>query len=362
MDTKGLQKEFISWCKSKNKSPKSEDETKQLFVAFMKEKHPEEYKQAVQNQQKQQQAQAKKAAHGTKLNYFKSLKNQCAEDEEVVYFKKGGSVKCGCKKKEDGGEIAKAQKGSAVDKFKNRQKSEKKDIQWTNKDDRKLDSLVMRKEYHKKPLTQQGEKDLKDLKERFKKSSNKNKYEVQEEKCGGKVKKKEDGSKINKDCGGAVAKFKAAKCGSKLKKHLQGGSLNRIPFMQAGTPKGGVTTKNGVNIVLPEYMQQTQIGYPSILPGKYSGLERISPSLFNMFKTWIKGLPKSMSTSDKVALGAGTVVGNVLGYDDTHNQYIRKAINNVSEGLNPTIEWTPFSADNIINNIINKPQPKKSKK
>jgi hypothetical protein len=28
MDTKGLQKEFISWCKSKNKSPKSEDETK----------------------------------------------------------------------------------------------------------------------------------------------------------------------------------------------------------------------------------------------------------------------------------------------------------------------------------------------
>ena len=81
MDTKGLQKEFINWCKSKNKSPKSEDETKQLFVTFMKEKHPEEYKQAVQNQQKQQQAQAKKAAHGTKLTYFKSLKNQCAEDE-----------------------------------------------------------------------------------------------------------------------------------------------------------------------------------------------------------------------------------------------------------------------------------------
>jgi len=26
--------------------------------------------------------------------------------------------------------------------------------------------------------------------------------------------------KIKKDCGGAVARFKAAKCGSKLKKHL----------------------------------------------------------------------------------------------------------------------------------------------
>ena len=44
MDTKGLQKEFINWCKANNKSPKSEQETKQLFVSFMKEKHPEEYK------------------------------------------------------------------------------------------------------------------------------------------------------------------------------------------------------------------------------------------------------------------------------------------------------------------------------
>jgi len=86
----------------------------------------------------------------------------------------------------------------------------------------------MRKEYHKKPLTQQGEKDLKDLKERFKKSSNKNKFELQEEKCGGKVKKKEDGSKINKDCGGAVAKFKM---------HRKGGSLNGIPFTRVGLLK-----------------------------------------------------------------------------------------------------------------------------
>ena len=122
MDTKGLQKEFLSWCKSKNKSPKTEDETKQLFVAFMKEKHPEEYKQAVQNQQKQQQAQAQKAAHGAKLNYFKSLKNQCAEDEEVVYYKKGGSVTCGCKKKEEGGEVRKAGL-SAVERFKSIKKA-----------------------------------------------------------------------------------------------------------------------------------------------------------------------------------------------------------------------------------------------
>jgi len=50
MDTKGLQKEFIDWCKSNKKQPKSKEETQQLFVTFMKEKHPEEYKAAMENQ------------------------------------------------------------------------------------------------------------------------------------------------------------------------------------------------------------------------------------------------------------------------------------------------------------------------
>jgi len=42
------------------------------------------------------------------------------------------------------------------------------------------------------------------------------------------------GSKINKDCGGAVAKFKALR---------KGGSLNGIPFMQKGTSEGGAKTR-----------------------------------------------------------------------------------------------------------------------
>jgi len=42
--------------------------------------------------------------------------------------------------------------------------------------------------------------------------------------------------------------------------------------MQEGTPKGG--------IVLPEYMYKKQIGYPSILPGRYTGLEKMTPGLF----------------------------------------------------------------------------------
>lgn len=48
-------------------------------------------------QELQTKIQAKR--HGSKLNYVKSLKNQCADDEELYYYKKGGSVGCGCKKK-----------------------------------------------------------------------------------------------------------------------------------------------------------------------------------------------------------------------------------------------------------------------
>ena len=68
-------------------------------------------------QEEQTPEQKQKALHGAKLNYFKSLKNQCAEDEEVVYYKKGGSVTCGCKKKEDGGQVSTAKQGSVVEKF-----------------------------------------------------------------------------------------------------------------------------------------------------------------------------------------------------------------------------------------------------
>lgn len=63
------------------------------------------------------QSKTQAAKHGAKLNYLKSLKNQCADDEELYYYKKGGSVGCGCKKKEQGGEL-KEKKESTVSKFK----------------------------------------------------------------------------------------------------------------------------------------------------------------------------------------------------------------------------------------------------
>lgn len=204
MDTKGLQKEFINWCKANKKSPKSEQETKQLFVSFMKEKHPEEYKAAIENQKKQQQQQAQKAAHGAKLNYFKSLKNQCAEDEEVFYYKKGGSVGCGCKKKEDGGQVNKASIGGVVERFKNRAKQKIEEAK------AKVNAKKFKNDYSSKKVKQSQEDYEKGISD----------HEVN--KCGGKMKKASRG---------AIAEFKKARCGSKLKKHLQGGSLNRIPFI-----------------------------------------------------------------------------------------------------------------------------------
>lgn len=246
MDTKGLQKEFINWCKSKNKQPKSEDETKQLFIAFMKEKHPEEYKKAVENQQKQQQAQTQKALHGAKLNYFKSLKNQCAEDEEVVYYKKGGSVNCGCKKKEEGGEVRKDCGGSAIEKFKKMKSGKKITIKpqpqvnpsdtvhvngiaysVTNSDGSPVDNRF-------KPYS--GKVEEEDRKKAKKGDKDAQKRQLKQElasseKCGGKVKKHQEGS--------VIAKFKA---------YRKGGSLNGIPFMQTGTTRGGINIiKRGIN-------------------------------------------------------------------------------------------------------------------
>lgn len=123
-----------------------------------------------------------KAAHGTKLQYFRNLKHKCAEDEELYYYKKGGLVDCGCRKK--GGEIQKAELGIEAPK-----------IKWTNKDEHKLDSLSKR-EAKKQPITPQGRKDLKDLREKFKRSSNKKDYEV--EKCGGKMKKHLNGGNLER--------------------------------------------------------------------------------------------------------------------------------------------------------------------
>ena len=83
----------------------------------------QDMQQAAQTFAQAMQQQVQAAKHGAKLQYIKSLKNQCADDEEVVYFKKGGHLTCGCKKKENGGQVKKAGLGcSVVEKFKMRKK------------------------------------------------------------------------------------------------------------------------------------------------------------------------------------------------------------------------------------------------
>ena len=179
----------------------------------------------------------RKAAHGAKLNYFRKLKNQCPEGEELYYYKKGGKAGCGCRKKENSGEIVTAKEGSAVEKFKKGQFGLRTNELVKNHQDKKKEEEKKKKantwgastKYIAKPknvdpkkMPQDNTVPNEDIPSHDKKANRK--------KCGGKV---------EKDCNGAVAKFKA-KCGSKLKKHQQGGSLNSIPFMQAGTPKGGI--------------------------------------------------------------------------------------------------------------------------
>ena len=198
----------------------------------------------------------RKAAHGAKLNYFKKLKNQCPEGEELYYYKKGGKAGCGCRKKEEGGEIIEAKKGTTVEKF----KAEK-----MQNPSRPIRTQAQQKEINKKsqedyergygdhnmnPNIPQNstQKPKKKLDPRTTRVLPGGKYppnwtsqdrETWERLHGDNdegaavspPKRKEKGGRVEKDCGGSpiVKKFKAA-CGAKMKKHQYGGSLNGIPF------------------------------------------------------------------------------------------------------------------------------------
>ena len=198
-----------------------------------------------------------KARLGAKLNYLRSIKGSCPEGQELVYFREGGRVckkciqknaynskgmaavkafkdkcgskmkkksckefggeiqsdKCGSKmkksKKEFGGEIQFDKCGSKMKAQNGMKANSKTSNKWTQKDDNKLlkyrrmgtktpaekrDSLAVQRKWNNLPEKEKA------------------KYEVQEQKCGGKA-----------------------------KKHFYGGSLNRIPFYQKGTSKGGIT-------------------------------------------------------------------------------------------------------------------------
>lgn len=204
--------------KATNKrEPKDEKELAQ----FVQKKGGENYIKKLASKLVDTQEQAQKALHGAKLNYLKFLKNKCAEDEEVVYFKTGGSVTCGCKKKEQGGEVPAAKQGSAVEKFKARKvemgtkvpPTKKKDEEGWDKHGNYIVSkkkIAERKKQLEANKNEEGEADPK-----------RQKPKTPTTKIG---KAKIDHMKK----GNAIEKFKAAKCGSKMKeKFQQGGNLQK---------------------------------------------------------------------------------------------------------------------------------------
>lgn len=119
-----LQYALVGYIVATKKQPKDENEIKQLAQQLiqLKQQDPQKYNQLVQLGQK---AQAQKAEKGAKLNYIKSLKGLCPDGEELVYFKKGGMIDCGCQKKEKGGEVKQPKKANAIEEFKKGRKSKK---------------------------------------------------------------------------------------------------------------------------------------------------------------------------------------------------------------------------------------------
>lgn len=104
--------------KKNKRKPKNSQELQDFIKSQGGDEFLKKVDEYIEQAEKEQTKQAQKAEHGTKLQYLKSLKNKCNEDEELVYYKKGGSVKCGCKKKEEGGEINKTKSGNPIERFK----------------------------------------------------------------------------------------------------------------------------------------------------------------------------------------------------------------------------------------------------
>ena len=119
MNDKELQQAFIQFL-----AQKSGAKTQKELEKYVQSLGEEGLKEAYAEFTKVMQQQVQKAERGAKLNYIKSLKHQCADDEEVVYYKKGGRVSCGCVKKHEDGKKIETPKNNVIANFKNRNKVE----------------------------------------------------------------------------------------------------------------------------------------------------------------------------------------------------------------------------------------------
>lgn len=198
-----------------------------------------EQQQALAQEYQQWKAKKKtKAAHGAKLDYVKSLKHICPEGQELVYFKKGGSVNCGCvgKKLEKGDKV---EASGAVTRFKKGVKVPAKPMGSSDNSDFIVNAISTitqtkagfdraRKEKNKnnerKPVTNVATQD---------KNPGSTKQPMQE--AQERARHKNDYNNLKK--GGAVDKFKSAKCGSKMKKHQNGGLIQKSHILDRIFPQ-----------------------------------------------------------------------------------------------------------------------------
>lgn len=140
--------------------------------------------------QEMQAQQAQMARQGAKLKFIKGLKHQCGEDEELKYFAKGGILGCECVKKNKVGGKAEPKK-NALQQFKEKQrtKAEQDSINKKSEEDYFNGTAD-----HTKPGTTKKKLQLK--KECGGGKMKQNGGTLQEEKCGGKMKKHQIGGTL----------------------------------------------------------------------------------------------------------------------------------------------------------------------
>lgn len=213
MDDKELQQKFLQFLAQKS-GAKTQKDLEKYVQGLGEDGLKKAYEEFSKTLQEEETNKAKKAAHGMKLNYVKNLKNQCADDEELVYFKKGGTLGCGCRKKmQKGGETPKEE--NMISKFKKfRQKAENTANKLSGKTYTEGKTIILRKS------------DIEKAKKETEKQPN-----IDEEAVDMKPKK---------NC-----------FGTKFRIHRQGGSLNGVPFYQ----EGGKNKKSINDYYLTDYSE-----------------------------------------------------------------------------------------------------------
>ena len=185
------------------------EEIKKAFAEFCKanklEPNEESWKQFQQYLQQEAHKQTQMAKLGAKLNYIKQIKGECPEGTYKYYFKAGGRICSACRgmrTAEEGMEmpVDKTKKkaiSSTVSNMRTNNTSVKVVPTYTKQDNARQYQLTSKRAKGK--LTPEEEKELQSLVKKFNSQPSKVKaqYEVQEDKKGGKMKKRLNGGNID---------------------------------------------------------------------------------------------------------------------------------------------------------------------